>query len=74
MLDTPNNYFDIISIMKIPKIWPFFIILTHSGIARRYENTELLGTLFHYFDLIILTPSHFTRPTTDTIFCIMRYS
>ena len=40
----------------------------HSGIAGRYKNTELLGPLLHYFDLIILTPSHFTRLTADTIF------
>ena len=40
----------------------------HSGIAGRYQNTELLGPLFHYFDLIIPSPSHFTRLTADTIF------
>ena len=44
------------------------MLIAHSGIAGRYKNTELLGPLLHYFDLIILTPSHFTRLTADAIF------
>ena len=44
----------------------------HSGIAGRYHNIELLGALFHHFDLKTLILGNFISLAADTIFWVMR--
>ena len=44
----------------------------HSGIAGRYPNLELLGSLFHYFDLKTLILNNFISLAADIIFWVMK--
>ncbi len=37
MLETPNNYFDHISIMKIPKIWPIYDYIGSKMVKNRLK-------------------------------------
>ena len=48
---------------KVTSIW-----LVHSGIAWKYQNVELLGDLFNYFDLKTLILSNFLSLAADIIF------
>ena len=44
----------------------------HCGIARRYQNIELLGALFHHLDLKTFILVNFISLAADIIFWVMR--
>ena len=48
------------------------MVSLHSGIAGKYQNVELLGDLFNYFDLKTLILSNFLSLAADIIFWVMR--
>ena len=55
-------------IKLIHLVYIFNKFVYHSGIAGRYQNLELLGPLFHYFDLKTLILNNFISLAADIIF------
>ena len=49
-----------------------YVYARHSGIAGIYQNLELLGDLFNYFDLKTLILCNFLSLAADIIFWVMR--